>query len=97
MRHEFAPEAGNVLFSSCRPEAGPTGSADRDRKPITDRAVGRRHRRPFGALLGGSDLNRCGAARGAIGSLPQCISLLGARGCLFPLRAAPLFEHPIHP
>ena len=68
MRHEFAPEAGNVLFSSCRPEAAQIqiGSADRDRRPFTQRAVGRRHRRPFGALLGSSDLNRVGTARDAV-------------------------------
>jgi hypothetical protein len=58
----------DVLFSSCRPEAGQIqiGSADRDRRPFTGRAVGRRYRRPFGALVGRSDLNRVGTARDAV-------------------------------
>ena len=56
----------DVLFSSCRPEAAQTGSANRDRRPVTAGAVGRRHRRSFGARLGGSDRDRDGAVRAPI-------------------------------
>jgi hypothetical protein len=53
-------------FSSCRGEAGPTGIADRCGRSLARRAGRRRYRWPFGSLLGCSDLNRCGLARGAI-------------------------------
>ena len=62
----------DVLFSSCRSEAGQTqiGSADRDRRSFIGRAVGRRCRRPFGALLGSFDRDHHGAARDALADPP---------------------------
>ena len=56
----------DVHFSSCRPEADPDGTVDRNTRSLTARAVGRRYRRSFSALLGRSDLDHCGATRSAI-------------------------------
>ena len=68
----------DVHFSSCRPEADQDGAVDRNRRSLTARAVGGRYRRSFSALLGRSDLDRCGAARSAIARI-RCLNAAKTR------------------